>query len=370
MTQINRRGFLETVAVASFLSNASNPVLALASSDPSCGNRRQEVLSKMALVMGPFPKRSKPPLDVRRIESTDLPNCTRTTITFASGEGNQVPGYLIMPKSLKDKVPGILCLHQTTTLGAGEPAGLGGDPNLHYALELAERGYVAVAPCYPDLPLTPGFGGYRFDAYRHGYVSNTMKGIWNHMRAVDLLQSLPEVNPEHIGCIGHSLGGHNTLFVGAFDPRIRVLVTSCGFTSFRKYMGGELSGWAGLRYMPLISVKYHDDPAAIPFDFSDVLMALAPRPVFINAPLHDDNFDVSGVEDTLNIVRAKCSREYGTGENLVVKHPDATHSFPPEVRMEAYAFLDQALGRAPAPRTGKFGEQNDSFHGIGEACQK
>jgi hypothetical protein len=346
MIPINRRSFLETAAAASFLSNQPNRVLASDSPEVGCGPRRQEVLSKMANVMGPFPQKNKPALDLRSIESTDLPNCTRAKITFASEEGDRVPGYLLKPKRVEGKVPGILCLHQTTTLGAGEPAGLGGDANLHYALELAERGYVTLAPCYPDLPLTPGFGGYRFDAYRHGYVSNTMKGIWNHMRAVDLLQSLPEVDPDHIGCIGHSLGGHNTLFVGAFDPRIQVLVTSCGFTSFRKYMGGELSGWAQLRYMPLISVKYHDNPAEMPFDFSDVLTALAPRPVFINAPLHDDNFDVSGVEDTLNLVKADCPREYGAGEKLVVKHPDAAHSFPTEVRMEAYAFLDKWLGRA------------------------
>ena len=45
-----------------------------------------------------------------------------------------------------------------------------------------------------------------------------MKGIWNHMRAVDLLQSLDEVDNDRIGCIGHSLGGHNTLYVGALRP--------------------------------------------------------------------------------------------------------------------------------------------------------
>ena len=51
--------------------------------------------------------------------------------------------------------------------------------------------------------------------------SATMKGIVNHRRAVDLLASLPEVDPRRIGVIGHSLGGHNSLFVAAFDPRIK-----------------------------------------------------------------------------------------------------------------------------------------------------
>jgi predicted dienelactone hydrolase len=48
-----------------------------------------------------------------------------------------------------------------------------------------------------------------------------------------VLQSLPEVDPRRIGSIGHSLGGHNTLFVAAFDRRIKAMVTSCGFNSFR-----------------------------------------------------------------------------------------------------------------------------------------
>ncbi len=45
-----------------------------------------------------------------------------------------------------------------------------------------------------------------------GYASATMKGIWKHMRAVDLVASLAEVDPERIGAIGHSLGGHNAIF--------------------------------------------------------------------------------------------------------------------------------------------------------------
>lgn len=62
------------------------------------------------------------------------------------------------------------------------------------------------------------------------------------MRAVDLLQSLSEVDAEHIGCIGHSLGEHNTVFVAVFDTRLKVMVFSCSFNSFFKYYGGDLKG--------------------------------------------------------------------------------------------------------------------------------
>ncbi len=71
-----------------------------------------------------------------------------------------------------------------------------------------------------------------YDFNADNYVSGTMKGIFNHMRCVDYLISRAEVDPERIGVIGHSLGGHNSLFVAAFDERIKVIVSSCGWTPF------------------------------------------------------------------------------------------------------------------------------------------
>ena len=39
-----------------------------------------------------------------------------------------------------------------------------------------------------------------------------MKAIWNNIRAIDVLEAMPEVDRDRIGAIGHSLGGHNALF--------------------------------------------------------------------------------------------------------------------------------------------------------------
>lgn len=63
------------------------------------------------------------------------------------------------------------------------------------------------------------------------------------------------------------------------------LVSSCGFTSFEKYKQGDLSGWSKLTYMPRIASIYHKSPAAMPFDFSEVLGTLAPRAVSSVRPL-------------------------------------------------------------------------------------
>lgn len=235
------------------------------------------------------------------------------------------------------KSPGILCLHQTTDIGKGEPAGLGGKPNFQYALELAERGYVTLAPDYPN------FGDYKIDVYSRGYVSATMKGIVNHKRAIDLLQSLPEVDSERIAVIGHSLGGHNALFVAAFEPRIKVIVTSCGFDSFPKYKGGDPSGWSHKGYMPRIAEVFACNPARMPFDFTEVLGCLAPRPLFIIAPLRDDNFEVSGVRDCVAAALPVYQKIFHRAGNLKVIYPACGHDFPPEVRRSAYRFLARNL---------------------------
>src|SRR5439155_15286050 len=142
-----------------------------------------------------------------------------------------------------------------------------------------------------------------YDFSRSPYPSGSMKAIWNNMRAIDLLQALPEVDGERIGCIGHSLGGHNTMFTAAFDTRIKALVSNCGFTSFPKYYGGNLKGWTSDRYMPRIAGVYGNNPEKMPFDFSEVVAAFAPRAFLASAPLHDDNFEVSGVRDVMAAAR-------------------------------------------------------------------
>lgn len=305
--------------------------------------RRSHILENMQVVMGPFPDEAKRvPLDVQITEETDFPGYVRKRLTYAAEPGDRVPAFLLIPKGLKEKAPGVVCLHPTYEDGKDIAVGISGKPNRNYAQELAEHGYVTIAPDY----LT--FGEYRdVDPYAMGYVSATMKSIWNHVRAVDLLVSLPEVDPERIGAIGHSLGGHNTLFLGVFDPRVRVMVTSCGFNAFPKYYGGDLAGWAGHRYMPRIASVYGNDPAKMPFDFTEILAALAPRPVFVNAPLHDDNFEVSGVYDCLEAAKPVYAL-YGAADKVVAEHPDCEHDFPPEVRGHAYAFIDTALGHTPA----------------------
>jgi hypothetical protein len=132
------------------------------------------------------------------------------------------------------------------------------------------------------------------------------------------------------------------MFTGAFDPRIKALVSSCGFNSFPKYYGGNLKGWSHAGYMPRIASVYGLKPEKIPFDFPEVVATFAPRAFFTNSPLHDDNFEVSGVRDC--IAAAKPVYELlGAREKLAAIYPDCKHDFPPEARKQAYGWLDRWL---------------------------
>jgi dienelactone hydrolase len=299
--------------------------------------RRADILANMQLVMGPLPDASrKVPLDIRVTEEVQLSRFVRKKLTYAAEKGDRVPAYLLVPRVSKGKLPAVLCLHQTIAIGKAEPAGLGDRENLRYAAHLAERGYVTLAPDYPS------FGDYRYDFAGSGYASGSMKAIWNNMRAIDLLQALPEVDGDRIGCIGHSLGGHNTMFTAAFDKRIKALVSNCGFTTFSKYYGGNLKGWTSDRYMPRIAREYGNDPSKVPFDFTEVVAALAPRAFLANAPLHDDNFEVSGVRDAIAAARPVYEL-LGATDHLAANYPDCQHDFPPNARRAAYDWLDRWL---------------------------
>ncbi|MFN7878050.1 MAG: alpha/beta hydrolase family protein [Pirellula sp.] len=302
--------------------------------------RRAAILDGMQQVMGELPSRdSLPPVATQVVSQVDSdPNILVEALRFESEPDVWVPSYLLIPKQPSNQPrPAVLCLHQTIPIGKGEPVGLGGEPNLHYAIELARRGFIALAPDYPS------FGEYRYDfANNRKWKSGSLKAIWDNMRAIDLLVARSDVDATKIGCIGHSLGGHNTIFTSVFDERIKVAVSSCGFTSFRKYYGGKLNGWTSDRYMPRIATEYDLAPDRVPFDFPQMIAAIAPRAFFSNSPQHDENFDCDGVRESIEAARP-VFEALGVPDNLQVIYPDCAHDFPPEAREAAYRFLEDKL---------------------------
>src|SRR5947209_8653759 len=309
--------------------------------------RRAEVVRGMESVMGKLPGDEKRcPLDPKTENEVDRGTYVRRLITYASEPGSRVPAYLLIPKDLlggKKKAPAVLCLHGTdNVVGHGVVVGLGSRPNRGYASELAERGYVTLAPNYPLL------AKYQPDLAKLGWQSGTLKAVWDNMRGLDLLASLPFVDPSKgFGTIGHSLGGHNSVYTAVFDDRLKVVVTSCGLDSYLDYYKGDPKnwdperGWCQTRYM-LKLAAYKGRLADIPFDFHEMIGALAPRHVLIVAPTKDSNFRADSV-DRIAAAARPIFKLHGHEERLRVEHPDCGHDFPEEMRAAAYKLFDAVL---------------------------
>ena len=315
---------------------------------------RAQILKGMEKAMGKLPSFSDlPPLNVEIKDSLSTNHYTRYTIHFTAARDEIVPAYLYIPfrSGERQKFPAMLALHGTGDGGKELVDGKSPLANRALAKELAARGYIVIAPDYPSMG---ELKNYDFENDR--YESGTMKAIFNHMRCVDLLQSRSDVDPDRIGVIGHSLGGHNAMFLGAFDTRLKVVVSSCGWTLLDYYnigeegskkYGGRLGPWAQDRYMPLLREKYELDGDRFPFDFDGVIGAIAPRAFFSNSPLKDSNFDVEGVREGI-VLAGKVYRLFNAEHNLQVYYPDAGHDFPTDVRLKAYRFIDSALVHTPS----------------------
>jgi dienelactone hydrolase len=312
--------------------------------------RRKEVVRSFERIAGPFPPESRRcDLDVTVEEAVDCGTFVRKKISYQSEPGHRVPAFLCIPKSVlqgQKRASAALCLHPTDSkVGHGVVVGVAGTSehylNRAYANDLAELGFVTIAPSYPLL------ANYQPDLDQLGYASGTMKAIWDNSRALDVLDATSGVESRNYAAIGHSLGGHNAVFTAVFDPRVRVVVSSCGLDSFLDYYDANPSvwkpekGWCQKRYMPRL-LDFAGRLQDIPFDFHELLGALAPRPVFINAPLQDSNFRWCSVNRVTESAR-EVYRFLGRPDALRVEHPDVPHDFPAEIRKQAYAFIQKGL---------------------------
>lgn len=307
-------------------------------------SRRREILDGVADVMGRLPGADKRcPLDMKVIAEVDCGTFVRRSIEYSSEPGCRTPAYLLIPKSALagERRPAVLCLHPTDQqVGHGVVVGLGAGRYPPYGNELAQRGFVVLAPAYPLL------AGYQPDIAALGWKSGSLKAVWDNIRGLDLLETLPFVSSGGFAAIGHSLGGHNAIFTAVHEPRIHTIVSSCGFDSFLDYYGGDPAnwqsgkGWCQLRYMPKLA-EFRGRLADIPFDFHELIGTLAPRTISVIAPLHDGNFRSGSVDRIIEAARPVFAL-HGAGDRLHVEHPDCGHDFPLPSRERAYDLIQAA----------------------------
>ena len=178
------------------------------------------------------------PLDPVTKYSEDLGAITRTLVTYQVEAGCRVYAYVVRPRG-DGPFPGVVVFHPTTDQTILQPAGLAEPPEKHFAFRLAERGYVTVSPCnylwdYRGRPgANPDFGAFTrltedVLLARYPHWTGMGKMLWDGLRATDYLLTLPGVDPERLGCVGHSLGAKEVLYAMAFDERMKAGVSSEG----------------------------------------------------------------------------------------------------------------------------------------------
>jgi dienelactone hydrolase len=269
----------------------------------------------------------------------------RRHIRIASAEDDWIPAYVLMPKELRETPsPAVIVLHQTQAPGKREACGMTGDPNMAFAKELVERGYVCIAPD------TIGFGERIPEGEQPYYGAHDFyrkypdwsffgKMVWDVQRVVDYLETLPEVDTSRIACMGHSHGAYGTIMCTLFEPRISAAIASCGFNTLRT--DPDPNRWSHLTaLMPRLGF-YVNDVKTTPFDWHEIVACLAPRAYFNYATLNDDIFPNTENLSSIYVQLGSVYELYEASERFNGVLVTGAHSIPPDSRRMAYHWLDK-----------------------------
>ncbi|MBW3623587.1 MAG: acetylxylan esterase [Armatimonadetes bacterium] len=305
---------------------------------------RKRILEGVMKVLGPFPK-EKVPLDPQVISEEDAGDYLRRKVSIQVQPGDRMPAYLLIPKRRKGRVPAVICFYGTTS-GAGKETTVGlsggkpGTPpekNRDFAVDMARAGFVAFAADYlrDGERLPPSGKPYDTTDFYERFPDGSIHGkdAWDTMRAVDYLQTLPFVDPEKIGMVGHSYGGHSTIFTAALEPRIKVAVANGPVSDFLHHglHWAVPKGGSNSQSLPAMRPYVLDPTLPIPVTFYEWTALIAPRPLWVGQAVGERR---PNEEENHAAVR----RVYGA-----LGHPDRVryvwyagdHDFPPEARKAA-----------------------------------
>ncbi len=307
--------------------------------------RRGEIRQRVIDVMGKFPSRAAP-LDVRTLSEEDRPGYTRRKVSYLSADGDRIPAWLLIPKRGTKPWPAVLALHQTEAIGKDSAVGIGGAPHVRYGHELAERGFVVLAPdsITAGERVYPGSKPYVTEVFdrAHPEWSALGKMCSDHQRGIDCLETLDFVNARRIGVIGHSLGAYNSFFLAAFDERIAAAVSSCGLSTFG--MTAKPLAWARESwFVHLPRLKAYLRAGIVPFDMHEVMALVAPRPLFNYSASQDEIFPDSDAIEAAGAQVGSVYRLLGAESNFVFQVGKGPHDFPVPVREQAYRWLAERL---------------------------
>lgn len=298
---------------------------------------QQKARRELQDMLGLFPVPEKTPLQATITGTVEHEEFTVQKLHFQSMPGLYVTGNLYIPKNLKEKAPAIIyvCGHATVKK---DGYNYGAKANYqHHPAWFARNGYVCLILDTVQLGELEGIhhGLHRYQRWWWQSRGYTPAGVeaWNGIRAIDYLQSLPEVDPERIGITGRSGGGITSWWVAALDERIKVAVPVAGITDLEDHVvNGCVADHCDCMYM---CNTYQ-------WDFSKLAALVAPRPLLISNTDRDIMFPLEGVFRVYRQVR-KVYEQLGAGEHLALNITSGPHKDEQESRVHAFRWLNRYL---------------------------
>lgn len=273
-------------------------------------------------------------------------------LVFESLPGLHVTALLYRPDTRTGgRLPAVLLACGHAPLGKAHPA------YQEIAMRLVKRGYVVL--CFD--PVGQGERSQFWDPVaqrsrynlvcgEHAVLGNlaTLAGaslvrfmVWDGMRAVDYLLSRPEVDGTRIAITGTSGGGFQSLWIGALDERIRVVLPSCFVTALPMRMANRI-------FEDPDSDPEQDPPGLVSegVDHAGLLLLAYPRAVHVAAAVKDF-FPIEGTRKTVREV-ARLYGAFGRGDRFALTEGFHGHQYSVENQKAAFAFLDRWNDRPAA----------------------
>ena len=317
--------------------------------------RRKETLRSryLQLIRDDY-KPAKAPLELKEHESVDVDGAyVRQLISYNVEPDERAHAYLAIPHQLSRPTAGVVTLHGTHNFGKERLAGLTGDGEKALLDHLARRGYVVIAPDhFVAGHRIPAAGAYRTDAFysKHPDWTAVGKSTYEHSIAVDVLQSLGQVDAESIGVLGHSLGGHGAIFLAAYDERIAATACNCAQATFRHNPNAE--DWARDHfyvYFKHIRNRLLDGELP-PIDFHEIVSLISPRPFLDICGLNDADGLAQRQRTLMNLKIMDVYELQGAPENFAFYCHGLGHSVSYHSRHLMYAWMDKHLKHAESTR--------------------
>jgi dienelactone hydrolase len=257
---------------------------------------------ELTLLLGTLP--GPVPLNIEVLDSVDCGTYRRDHVVYDSERWMSVPAYLLIPYDRVGPGPAVLAQHGHGP-GKDEVCGVvatgdEGSPANDYAHQLALRGYVVLAPDLRTFGERAHWEPPDHYACDHIHTLSSMVGsnllaldLWDLARGLDLLCEHPLVDPRRVGVVGLSQGGTCTLFLAAWDRRVRAAVVSGYFNTWKACAA---IGWNMCGSQVLAGVVGR-------LDHADLGALVAPRPLLIESGTKDAIFPVAAAVEAVARLR-------------------------------------------------------------------